>query len=101
MEREKRYPVNAADYKLYKEVGKDVSVIVYRALYGPCSEIIVIIYRALFVLFNGFEELIIITFLSETFKAIVYLHYLGHIHRDVKARSILIDSNGFVKLYFN
>ncbi|KAI9177261.1 hypothetical protein LWI28_012979 [Acer negundo] len=47
---------------------------------------------------EGFEEPVIATLLRETLKALVYLHAHGHIHRDVKAGNILIDSNGAVKL---
>ncbi|KAM7280324.1 hypothetical protein ACFE04_007458 [Oxalis oulophora] len=153
MEREKRYPVNAADYKLYEEVGEGASAIVYRALCVPFNEIVAIKVldlekcnndldgmrrevqimtltnhanllkghcsftagSSLWVVMpymsagsclhimktnfpDGFEEPIIVTLLRETLKAIVYLHYQGHIHRDVKAGNILIDSNGSVKL---
>ncbi|KAK3183570.1 hypothetical protein Dsin_030856 [Dipteronia sinensis] len=47
---------------------------------------------------EGFEEPVIATLLRETLKALVYLHAHGHIHRDVKAGNILIDSNGAIKL---
>ncbi|KAM7268191.1 hypothetical protein ACFE04_010357 [Oxalis oulophora] len=39
---EKRYPVNAAEYKLYEEVGEGVSASVYRALCIPLNEIVAI-----------------------------------------------------------
>lgn len=47
---------------------------------------------------DGFEEAVIASFLKETLKALEYLHHQGHIHRDVKAGNILVDSNGAVKL---
>ncbi|KAL8475464.1 hypothetical protein ACS0TY_028209 [Phlomoides rotata] len=47
---------------------------------------------------EGFEEPVIATLLHEVLKALVYVHAQGHIHRDVKAGNILIDSNGTVKL---
>ncbi|KAL3833155.1 hypothetical protein ACJIZ3_007891 [Penstemon smallii] len=47
---------------------------------------------------EGFEEPVIATVLYEVLKALVYLHDHGHIHRDVKAGNILIDSNGAIKL---
>ncbi|KAK8491655.1 hypothetical protein V6N13_111837 [Hibiscus sabdariffa] len=47
---------------------------------------------------EGFEEPFISTVLREVLKALVYLHTHGHIHRDVKAGNILIDSDGAVKL---
>ncbi|KAE8697149.1 Serine/threonine-protein kinase OSR1 [Hibiscus syriacus] len=150
---EKRFPVNANDYKLYEEVGEGVSATVYRALCFPINEIVAIkvldlekcnndldgirrevqtmslidhpnLLRAhcsfatghnLWVVMpymaggsclhimkssypEGFEEPVIATFLREVLKALVYLHAHGHIHRDVKAGNILIDSNGAVKL---
>ncbi|XP_054802513.1 serine/threonine-protein kinase BLUS1-like isoform X2 [Prosopis cineraria] len=47
---------------------------------------------------EGFEEPVIATLLREVLKALLYLHAHGHIHRDVKAGNILIDSKGAVKL---
>ncbi|GAV74647.1 Pkinase domain-containing protein [Cephalotus follicularis] len=150
---EKRYPLDAKDYKLYEDVGEGVSATVYRALCIPLNEIVAIkvldlekcnndldgirrevqtmslidhpnVLRAhcsftaghsLWVVMpymaggsclhimkssypEGFEEPVIATLLRETLKALVYLHSHGHIHRDVKAGNILIDSNGAVKL---
>ncbi|MED6219179.1 hypothetical protein PIB30_033495 [Stylosanthes scabra] len=150
---EKRFPLNAKDYKLYEEVGEGVSASVYRALCIPLNEIVAIkvldlekcnndldgirrevqtmslidhpnLLRAhcsftaghnLWVVMpymaggsclhimksafpEGFEEPVIATLLREVLKALVYLHDHGHIHRDVKAGNILIDSNGAVKL---
>lgn len=150
---EKRFPVNAKDYKLYEEVGDGVSATVYRALCIPLDEVVAIkvldlekcnndldgirrevqtmilidhpnVLRAhcsftaghsLWVVMpfmaggsclhimkssfpDGFEEPVIATLLREVLKALVYLHFHGHIHRDVKAGNILIDSNGATKL---
>ncbi|KAE8689336.1 hypothetical protein F3Y22_tig00110940pilonHSYRG00386 [Hibiscus syriacus] len=150
---EKRYPVNAKDYKIYEEVGDGVSATVYRALCIPLDEIVAIkvldlekcnndldgirrevltlslidhpnVLRAhcsfaaghnLWVVMpymaggsclhimksdypEGFEEPFISTVLREVLKALVYLHAHGHIHRDVKAGNILIDTDGAVKL---
>ncbi|KAH9742242.1 protein kinase domain-containing protein [Citrus sinensis] len=139
---EKRFPVDAKDYRLYEEVGEGVSATVYRALCIPLNEIVAIkdgirrevqtmrvtnhpnVLRAhcsfttghcLWVVMpymaggsclhimksaypEGFEEPVIATLLRETLKALVYLHFHGHIHRDVKAGNILIDSNGAIKL---
>ncbi|KAE8691639.1 glucan endo-1,3-beta-glucosidase 13-like [Hibiscus syriacus] len=39
---EKRYPVNAKDYKIYEEVGDGVSATVYRALCIPLDEIVAV-----------------------------------------------------------
>lgn len=150
---EKKYPLNAADYKLYEEVGEGVSATVHRALCIPFNETVAIkvldlekcnndldgirrevqmmtlidhpnVLKAhcsfttghnLWVVMpymaggsclhimksaypEGFEEPVIATLLHEVLKALVYLHGHGHIHRDVKAGNILIDSNGAVKL---
>lgn len=47
---------------------------------------------------GGFKESAIAAILKEVLKALQYLHEQGHIHRDVKAGNILVDSGGVVKL---
>ncbi|KAI5649058.1 hypothetical protein M9H77_35063 [Catharanthus roseus] len=47
---------------------------------------------------NGLPEPCIAIILKETLCALSYLHDQGHLHRDVKAGNILMDSNGSVKL---
>lgn len=59
---------------------------------GSCLHLMKIAYP------DGFEESAIGSILKETLKALEYLHRQGHIHRDVKAGNILLDSNGVVKL---
>ncbi|KAI4303612.1 hypothetical protein MLD38_039220 [Melastoma candidum] len=59
---------------------------------GSCLHLMKIAYP------DGFDEPAICTILKETLKALEYLHRQGHIHRDVKAGNILLDSNGVVKL---
>lgn len=150
---EKKFPLNAKDYKLYEEIGDGVSATVHRALCIPLNVVVAIkvldlekcnndldgirrevqtmslinhpnVLQAhcsfttghqLWVVMpymaggsclhiikssypDGFEEPVIATLLRETLKALVYLHAHGHIHRDVKAGNILLDSNGAVKL---
>ncbi|KAJ6830446.1 serine/threonine-protein kinase fray2 [Iris pallida] len=59
---------------------------------GSCLHLMKIAYP------DGFEEAVIGSILKETLKALEYLHRHGHIHRDVKAGNILLDSSGLVKL---
>ncbi|KAF5734956.1 serine/threonine-protein kinase BLUS1-like isoform X1 [Tripterygium wilfordii] len=59
---------------------------------GSCLHLMKIAYP------EGFEEPAIASILKETLKALEYLHRQGHIHRDVKAGNILLDTNGVVKL---
>ncbi|KAL3817873.1 hypothetical protein ACJIZ3_003778 [Penstemon smallii] len=59
---------------------------------GSCLHLMKIAYP------EGFEESAIVSILRETLKALEYLHRHGHIHRDVKAGNILMDSDGDVKL---
>lgn len=47
---------------------------------------------------DGFEEVVIATILRDVLKGLEYLHSHGHIHRDVKAGNILIDTRGGIKL---
>ncbi|KAG8370360.1 hypothetical protein BUALT_Bualt14G0108800 [Buddleja alternifolia] len=47
---------------------------------------------------DGLSEPCIATVLKEILSALSYLHGQGHLHRDIKAGNILIDSNGVVKL---
>ncbi|XP_004486832.1 serine/threonine-protein kinase BLUS1 [Cicer arietinum] len=47
---------------------------------------------------NGLTEACIAIVLKDTLNALSYLHGQGHLHRDIKAGNILVDSNGSVKL---
>lgn len=47
---------------------------------------------------DGLSEPCIAIVLKETLNALAYLHNQGHLHRDIKAGNILIDSDGTIKL---
>ncbi|XVE65888.1 hypothetical protein DITRI_Ditri08aG0035600 [Diplodiscus trichospermus] len=47
---------------------------------------------------DGLSEQCIAIVLKETLNALSYLHNQGHLHRDIKAGNILMDSNGCVKI---
>ncbi|KAF6153250.1 hypothetical protein GIB67_036596 [Kingdonia uniflora] len=47
---------------------------------------------------DGLSEPSIAIVLKETLNALLYLHDQGHLHRDIKAGNILVDSDGSVKL---
>ncbi|XP_055830508.1 serine/threonine-protein kinase BLUS1 [Solanum dulcamara] len=47
---------------------------------------------------DGLSEPCIAIVLKETLNALSYLHNQGHLHRDIKAGNILIDSDGTIKL---
>ncbi|XP_022748966.1 serine/threonine-protein kinase BLUS1-like [Durio zibethinus] len=47
---------------------------------------------------DGLSEQCIAIVLKETLNALSYLHIQGHLHRDIKAGNILMDSIGCVKL---
>ena len=47
---------------------------------------------------DGLSEPCIAVILKDTLNALSYLHSQGHLHRDIKAGNILVDSNGSVKL---
>ncbi|KAH7864059.1 hypothetical protein Vadar_025264 [Vaccinium darrowii] len=73
-------------------VDRDLWVVMPFMAEGSCLHLMKIAYQ------DGFEESAIGSILKETLKALEYLHEHGHIHRDVKAGNILLDSNGVVKL---
>lgn len=47
---------------------------------------------------NGMDEITIASILYQALNGLDYLHKAGHIHRDVKAGNLLVDSDGLVKL---
>ncbi|KAK9130066.1 hypothetical protein Sjap_010553 [Stephania japonica] len=47
---------------------------------------------------DGLNETSIAVVLKEILNALLYLHDQGHLHRDIKAGNILVDSDGSVKL---
>ncbi|XP_071699854.1 serine/threonine-protein kinase BLUS1 [Rutidosis leptorrhynchoides] len=47
---------------------------------------------------NGISESCISIILKETLMGLCYLHDQGHLHRDIKAGNILMDTNGSIKL---
>ncbi|KAG4958203.1 hypothetical protein JHK87_034836 [Glycine soja] len=59
---------------------------------GSCLHLIKIAYS------HGFHEDVIGSILKETLKALHYLHRHGHIHGDVKAGNILLDTSASVRL---
>eukprot|EP01018_Ginkgo_biloba_P029687 Gb_20050 [translate_table: standard] len=73
-------------------VGQNLWVVMPYMAGGSCQSIMKTAFP------NGFEEPIIGLVLKDTLKALEYLHQQGHIHRDVKAGNILIDSRGGVKV---
>ncbi|KAF9394015.1 hypothetical protein CPC16_000423 [Podila verticillata] len=59
---------------------------------GSCLDIMKAAYP------NGFDEISIATILKQALQGLDYLHKNGHIHRDVKAGNLLVDSDGSVLL---
>uniref|UniRef100_A0A7N0RC61 Protein kinase domain-containing protein n=1 Tax=Kalanchoe fedtschenkoi TaxID=63787 RepID=A0A7N0RC61_KALFE len=73
-------------------VGRSLWVVMPFMAEGSCLHLMKIAHP------DGIDEPAIASILKETLKALVYLHEQGHIHRDVKAGNILLDTNGAVKL---
>lgn len=59
---------------------------------GSCLDIMKTGFR------DGLEESVIATILQQALLGLKYLHRNGHIHRDVKAGNLLMDSDGTVQL---
>lgn len=72
--------------------GHDLWIVMPYMSGGSCLHILKAAYP------DGFEEVVIATVLREVLKGVEYLHNHGHIHRDIKAGNILIDSRGAIKL---
>ncbi|XP_031739382.1 serine/threonine-protein kinase BLUS1 isoform X4 [Cucumis sativus] len=72
--------------------GHDLWIVMPYMSGGSCLHILKAAYP------DGFEEVVIATVLREVLKGVEYLHNHGHIHRDIKAGNVLIDSRGGIKL---
>lgn len=59
---------------------------------GSCLDIMKTGFR------DGLDEAAIVTILLQALQGLDYLHRDGHIHRDVKAGNLLMDSDGTVQL---
>lgn len=59
---------------------------------GSCLHLMKAVYP------NGFEELVIASFLLQVLQALDYLHSQGQIHGNVKAANVLVDASGAVAL---
>ncbi|KAE8660058.1 hypothetical protein F3Y22_tig00116958pilonHSYRG00004 [Hibiscus syriacus] len=114
-----QFPIDSSSYKITDEIAVGVSAVVYKAVCVPMDSTIVAI-KAIDrdKCTNDFDNLgRTMSLVShpnmlrahcsftvdhhlwvETLNALSYLHKGGHIHGDVKAGNILLDSNGCVKL---